>query len=129
MNLSTRLSRHVELLSGLLFALTYVAARLLLELPLAEPLAVALALLPVPFFVLWLLVLVRAMRQLDELQQRIQLEAVAVAFLLALLLMMTLGLLELAVTLSPDDWSYRHVWAFLPLFYLLGLTLARRRYE
>jgi hypothetical protein len=28
-----------------------------------------------------------------------------------------------------DDWSYRHVWAFLPAFYLGGLALARRRYQ
>jgi hypothetical protein len=114
---------------GVLFALTYFAARALLEQPLAPPVAVAVALFPVPFFALWLLALIRGIRQLDELQQRIQLEAVAVAFLLALLLVMTLGLLELAVPLSRDDWSYRHVWAFLPLFYLLGLTLARRRYQ
>jgi hypothetical protein len=47
---------------------------------------------------------------------------------MALLLIMTLGLLELAITLNRDDWSYRHVWAMLPLFYLVGIVLARRRY-
>lgn len=129
MNLSTRLSQHSELVFGVLFGLTYVAARLLLELPLAPAPAIAVAVFPVPFFALWLLALIRGLRRLDELEQRIQLEAVAVAFLLALVLVMTLGLLELAVTLSRDDWSYRHVWAFLPLFYLFGLTLARRRYQ
>ncbi len=129
MKLSARLSQHSELLLGILFGVAYIAARGLLELSLAPPLAVAVALFPVPLFALWLLALIRSLRQLDELQQRIQLEAVAVAFLLALLLVMTLGLLELAVPLSPDDWSYRHVWAFLPIFYLLGLTLAHRRYR
>jgi len=44
------------------------------------------------------------------------------------LLLMTLGLMELAVTLNPDDWSYRHVWAMLPMLYLAGLVFARRRY-
>jgi hypothetical protein len=30
--------------------------------------------------------------------------------------------------LSPQDWSYRHVWFFLPLFYFVGLGIARRKY-
>jgi hypothetical protein len=45
-----------------------------------------------------------------------------------MLLLMALGLLELAVPLSRDDWSYRHVWAMLPILYYGGLALARRRY-
>jgi hypothetical protein len=66
---------------------------------------------------------------MDELEQRIHLEALAVAFPLALILLMTLGLLELATKLPPEDFSYRHVWAFLPIFYFGGLALARRRYR
>ena len=31
---------------------------------------------------------------------------------------MTLGLLQLAIDLPPEDWSYRHVWAYLPLLLL-----------
>ncbi len=118
-----------SIVPALLFLVTYIVARMLLEQRLGAPLAIAVALLPVPFFGLWLLAMVRGIRQMDELERRIQLEAVAVGFPLALLLLMTLGLLELAITLSPDDWSYRHVWAFLPIFYLVGLALARRRYQ
>jgi hypothetical protein len=32
-------------------------------------------------------------------------------------LIMTLGLLQIAVPLPPDDWSYRHIW---PLVYRLS---------
>ena len=63
--------------------------------------------------------------------------SVAVAFLLggytrlaaALGLLMVLGLLQLAVDLSQDDWSYRHLWMLLPLFYFIGLAVAWRRYR
>jgi hypothetical protein len=41
---------------------------------------------------------------------------------------MTLGLMELAITLNRDDWSYRHVWPMLLLLYLGGLIIARKRY-
>lgn len=109
--------------------LSYVGARALLELPAtATWLRVLAALAPAPLAAAALITIVRGARQLDELEQRIQLEALAVAFVLAVLLLMTLGLLELAVVLNPDDWSYRHVWAMLPLFYVIGLTAARRRY-
>jgi hypothetical protein len=43
--------------------------------------------------------------------------------------LMTLGLLQLAVELPVEDWSYRHVWIYLPLFYFAGLGLAWRRYK
>jgi hypothetical protein len=66
---------------------------------------------------------------MDELHRRVHLEALAIAFPLTMLLLMVLGLVELVIPLSPDDWSYRHVWQFLPLFYFLGLALTWRRYQ
>lgn len=117
------------LLSGLIWVGTYLAARIVLGDPrVGGGWRVAAALLPVVPFALFLLALSRGIRKLDELERRIQLEALALAFPLAMLLLMALGLLELAVPLSRDDWSYRHVWAMLPILYYGGLALARRRY-
>jgi hypothetical protein len=90
---------------------------------------IAVALLPFPFFVAFLVAEIRLLRRVDELERKIQLEALAVAFPAAMLLMMALGLLERAVALKPEDWSYRHTWFFLPLFYFVGLGIARRRYR
>ena len=110
--------------------LSYFGARVLLKSAELETwLRVCVVLVPVVPFVFLLLWIVRGIRQLDELERRIQLEALAVAFPLTFLLMMTLGLLELAVKLKPEDWSYRHLWPFMFVFYLAGLTLARRRYQ
>jgi hypothetical protein len=112
-----------------LFLVAYMVARGLLETVTTPAVRVAAALLPIPPFILWLILMVRGARELDELQRRIQLEALAFAFPLTLILLLTLGLLEIAIELNPDDWSYRHVWAMLPLFYFMGLALAKRRYE
>jgi hypothetical protein len=107
----------------------WVGARIVLENPSVPTWArVAAALAPVPLAGAALLTIIRGARELDELEKRIQLEALAFAFVLTLLLLMTLGLLELAITLNPNDWSYRHVWAMLPMLYFGGVVLARKRY-
>lgn len=114
---------------AVLFLVAFAVARGLLETVTTPGLRVAAALLPIPPFALWLMLMIRGARELDELQRRIQLEALAFAFPLTLILLLTLGLLEIAIELNPDDWSFRHVWAMLPLFYFMGLALAKRRYE
>ena len=107
---------------------SYLAARGLLELPLQRDVRLAVALLPVIPFALWIWQVIKACRSLDELQRQIHLEALAVAFPIAMVVFMTLGLVEVAIGLNPADWSYKHTWFFLPLLYFAGLTIARRRY-
>ena len=107
----------------------WIGARIVLESPSVPTWArVAAALAPTPIAGMALLSIIRGARDLDELERRIQLEALAFAFVLAVLLIMTLGLMELAITLNRDDWSYRHVWAMLPPLYFVGLGFARKRY-
>ena len=124
----SRLAPHVVLGASLLAA--YLGARLLVELA-ALPLwaRIVAAVVPVPLFVAWAAAFTRSVREeADELERRIQLEALAFAFACSFALLMGLGLLELVVKLPPEDLSYRHVWAMLPIFYFGGLALARRRY-
>lgn len=113
----------------LLWAASYMGVRLILDATMQGAARVALALLPLPFFLWTLVEIIRALRAMDELERRIQLEALAVAFPLALVLFMTLGLLETAQPFGARHWSYRDVWPLLTLFYAAGLTLARRRYQ
>jgi hypothetical protein len=118
-----------------LWVLSFLVARALLDREFLERtematwLRVLVAVIPIPVGAALLITVIRAIRGMDELKIRIQLEALAVAYPLAVLLLMTLGLLELAVPLSPADWSYRHVWPFLILFYVGGVALANRRYQ
>jgi hypothetical protein len=116
--------------AGAAAIVTYFGARLVLEmhqLPVAWRLTAALV--PVPVFAWLLYELVRGARELDEMQRRIHLEAVAIAYPVVVMLLMTLGLVELVVPLNRDDWSYRHVWQMQSIIYLLGLFMAKRRYE
>ena len=118
------------LVRGLLWASIYLLSRGLLELDIqSSPLRVAIALLPTPFFVYYLWTWMKGVSEMDELERRIELEALGFAFPAAIVFLMTIGLLDLAVTLNPDDWSLHHVWLMMPLFYYAGLWRAKRRYQ
>jgi len=118
------------LIRGLLWASVYLLSRGLLELTIpSTPLRVVMALLPTPFFIYYLWTWMKGVSEMDELQRRIELEALGFAFPAAVVFLMTIGLLDLAVTLNPDDWSLHHVWLMLPLLYYVGLFRAKRRYE
>jgi hypothetical protein len=116
------------LLSVIVFALSYIAARGMLEQELATGWKVTFALLPLPPFVYFLLKFIQNIRTMDEMERRINLEALAIAFPLCLVLIMTLGLLELAIPLNPNDWSYRHILPFVVAFYFIGMAIARKKY-
>ncbi len=109
---------------------TYIAARYSVELaPAGSTLRVFIALAPIAPTVLVLWLIWRSVRALDELHRRVQLESLAVAFPLCLVMLWVLGLLEVAIDLDKSNWGYRHVWAMVPMFYLIGLALAWRRYK
>ena len=116
--------------AALIFAILYIGALAVSEVEsISRPLRLGIALLPVPAFLYFLYEWIRNIRRLDELECRVQLESLAVAFPLTLVLVMALGLLQRVTALDPADWSYRHIWPILIAFYFFGLVLARRRYR
>jgi hypothetical protein len=126
---SPRVSKR-GIVSSVAFVAAYFAARGILEqVGVSDGVRIAAAFVPAfPFgWMLW--EIVREISVLDELEQRVQLEALAIAFPLTLILLMTLGLLEIAVALPPEDLGYRHVWAMLPVLYYGGLVIAKKRYQ
>lgn len=117
------------LVRGLLWISVYMIARGLLNLEIASPpLRAAIALLPIPFFVWYLWTWMKGVASMDELQRRIELEALGFAFPAALVILMTVGLLDLAIALNPNDFSLHHIWLMLPALYYVGLWRAKRRY-
>jgi hypothetical protein len=117
------------LVRGLLWVSIYLLARGLLELAtLAPPLRVAIALLPLPFFVWYLWTWMKGVGEMDELQRRIELEALGFAFPSTLVFLMTVGLLDLASPLGPENFSLHQIWLMLPVLYYIGLWRAKRRY-
>jgi hypothetical protein len=118
------------LVRGLLWASIYLLSRGLLELAIDQTwIRIGIALLPVPFFVWYLWTWFKGAAAMDELQRRIELEALGFAFPAAVVVLMTMGLLDVAITLPPEDFSLRHVWLMLPMLYYVGLWRAKRRYE
>ena len=85
----------------------------------------AIALLPmvpalfVPFVVL------QKIRAMDEMQRRIQFEALGFSFAASAVVTFGYGLLENA-GLRQLNWTF--VWPVMGTFWILGLLLARRRY-
>ena len=88
-----------------------------------------IALLPLPTFVLFLAVYLWALRGMDELQRRMHLEALAVAFPLSIIALMTLGLFDRVAPETTTALSVRNLWLALPCAYAIGLLLAWRRYR
>lgn len=112
------------------FAVIYVGSMLLLRfIPMSRGAAVTVALLPLPVFAFYLVRWIKAIRALDELQQRIQLEALAFAFPLSLLLILGMGLLQMADALPLDLQDYLRLWPMVFWLYFIGLFVARKRYR
>lgn len=114
----------------IVWLVSYFAVRLILEsnTEMSGSTRLAISFLPTPLFAWFLWRFIRGIRSADELERRIQLESLAVAFPVGLLLLTTLGLVQRAVTLNFEDWSYNHVWPMFVLFYFIGMLVARRRY-
>ncbi|CAA9250274.1 MAG: hypothetical protein AVDCRST_MAG42-2192 [uncultured Chthoniobacterales bacterium] len=123
-------SREIPILPTALWIGSYLGAMLLLKYAaLPASLKIAVAIVPVIPFVFFIRRFLVHLRNLDELQRRVHFEALAYAFPITILLLMTLGLLERANIIAAEKWSYEEVWLYLPLFYLVGLAISWRRYR
>ena len=71
-------------------------------------------------------VVLRELRRMDELQRRIQLEALGFAFAGTAILTFSYGFLE---GLGYPRQSMFMVWPLLAVLWIVGLVLARRRYQ
>lgn len=111
------------------FAVTYIGALTTSGTALPIGVKAAISLAAIAGFIGFVIAELQLIRRLDELQRRIQLEALAFAFPVSVGLLMLLGLFERFMTLPVGDLSYRHVWPLMVLAYFVGLALARWRYQ
>lgn len=116
--------------TGLLWAVSYCTALFVLKkVDVSRDVAVVIACAPILPFIAFLYQYIRYLRSTDELERRVQLEALAIAFPTTLVGLMLLGLLQLAIPLPEHDWSYRHIWSFLPALYFGSVAIAWRKYH
>jgi hypothetical protein len=133
--LSTSAPRPKSLAWGIvvsvIWIVCYFVARFVLDKGFNAPqgVKIAAALLPVIPTALFLWAVVTVIRGLDELHRKVHLEALAIAFPLSILMLVTLGFLQLAIELPAKDLSFRHVWAFMPAIYFGSLAFTWRRYQ
>lgn len=129
MNNANKTANNNILLYGSIWVATYLVCLLAVKhLPMEKWLAIALSLVPTITFGLFIYHFIKAMSSLDEVGIRIQLEATIWGFSLGLLLLMTLGSLDLIVKLSKETWGYRSLIPYFVLFYFTGLFISKRKY-
>ena len=89
-------------------------------------LRIVITLLPVIPAALMCWAIVRMLRTLDEMHLRIQFEALGFAFAASALLTFSYGFLE---NVGFPHISWTCVWPVMGLMWIIGLALARRRYQ
>ena len=118
------------LLAGATWLIVYVAARLALEqAPLDTPARFALSLAPLFAFFWFVWVVQRAVKDADELQRLVQLQALALAFSTTICVLMTLGLMEIVHGGRLELPPLRDFWAVLPPLYAICYAVAYQRYR
>ena len=109
-----------------LWVATYFLARSMLEsTEISTLVRLLFALLPILPFAAFLYLVVKGQRGMDELELRVQVEALAIAFPLSVVFLMVFVLVGQALDLTLE----RHVCFYPPIFYFAGLSLAWRRYR
>ncbi len=118
------------LVFAVLWCLSYVGSLLVLKtLYIPTAAGILLTIITVIAFALFIYKYYRSIFFMDEVQIKVQMEAIVIAFSLGLLLLMTLGLLDLIITLNKNDWSYRYLVPLFIAFYFLGLFISKRKYN
>lgn len=97
------------------------------QLPLRSPGRIAIALLQGAATAVLIVAMVKPMRQYDELQRRIHLEALALAFAGTAILVTAYGFLVNA-GLPDIDWA-DWIWPGMVVLWVVGLLIANRRYR
>ena len=106
--------------------LLVASIELLQHVAIATPWRDLVALSPMLAAVIMPWVILRELRRMDELQMRIQLEALGFSFAGTAVLTFSYGFLE---GLGYPRLSMFAVWPIMAVLWIVGLLLARRRYE
>jgi len=122
--------RNRVLVYAVVWCLSYLGSLFALKsLELPKEVGIVLTIITVLAFATFIYKYYRSIYFMDEVQIKVQMEAIVIAFSLGLLLIMTLGLLDLVVTLNKENWGYRHIVPYFVIFYFIGLFISKRKYN
>lgn len=115
---------------AVLWLISYAGSLLAIKkLNIEKEVGILLTIIPFLAFSLFIYKFYRSVIFLDEVQIKIQMESAVIGFTLGLLLLMTLGLLDLVISLNWEDWSYRHLVPYFTILYFIGLFISKRKYN
>ena len=111
-----------------LYAVFLIVSLTLLQHPenFSMPLRIAISLAPVIPAGLMCWAIIRNLRRMDEMHLRIQFEALGFAFAASALLTFSYGFLE---NVGFPHLSWLMVWPVMGVMWIIGLAVARRRYQ
>jgi len=114
---------------ALIWAATYFAALLLLKYgAMPKPLSLAVALIPIVTFTIFIYNYIKGIAAMDEVRQRIHFEAAVIGFSLTLLLTMVLFLLSMCDITNFDWFGYPEMVVYCMLFYYIGFFISKKKY-
>lgn len=121
---------HVEsIVYALIHGATYLPAVWLLKHHVFErPVSLVIAAVPILTFCIFILKLIKSISVMDEVRQRVQLEAVVIGFSLTIILLMILFLLELCGVTNPGWFGYPYLVIYGWLFYFIGWFASKKKY-
>ena len=129
MEQSKRTANQQSVIFALIHVATYLPATwLLTRHEFDRPVSVIIAIVPIITFAIFIFKLITAFSVMDEVKQRVQLEAVVIGFSLTVMLIMLLFLLSLCNISSPDWFGYGYVVIYCWFFYFIGWFVSSKKY-
>ncbi len=114
---------------ALIYGATYVPAVWLLKHHVfGQSVSIIIAIVPIITFAIFIFKLIKAFSIMDEVKQRVQLEAVVIGFSLTVMLMMIFFLLNLCDISNPVWLGYGNVVCYCWLFYFVGRFISKKKY-
>ena len=129
MEQTKKIANRNSVLFALLYGVTYLLAVLLLKHRVfGQLISVIIGLVPIITFSIFILKYIKAFSVMDEVKQRLQLEAVVIGFSLTAMLIMILFLLSLSDISNPGWFGYANLLGYCWLFYFVGWFITKKKY-
>ncbi len=129
MKIKSTLPAKRSFVSAVIWCISYlISIYVVTRLELSKTTALIISIIPIVTFAAFVYFYIKGIGAMDEVKQRVQFEAVVIAFSLSLLLVMALFLIGLAIEIDYDYFGYKFMVLYFILFYYIGYILSKKKY-
>lgn len=129
MEQSKKIVNQHSVIFAFIYGATYVIGTWLLKHHVfSQPVSIAIATVPIITFSIFIFKYIKAISVMDEVKQRVQLEAVVIGFSLTAMLLMLLFLLSLCGIPTPDWFGFAYLVCYCWGFYFIGWLISKKKY-